>query len=209
MLCPNHRPVRVPKRFACSGRLASFVAASEPMADKVLTVVKRRPGGNAHVMQRFLKLEAHTDISVLDAFEAVVVPALEQRNVLRGRVWGRLVQAEVLLKHDADQGLIQVDQVCLHTGPRYRLLSAPLDLPAPSRGFPRPHSHTHPRRALASCEAQFSDNIKDYLEMGLARVEFTVSQAGVEPRQWLLSQPAWSSYRIPCCRRGATLGGRR
>ena len=47
--------------------------------------------------------------------QRVVVPALEQRNVLRGRVWGRLVQAEVLLKHDADQGLIQVDQVCLHT----------------------------------------------------------------------------------------------
>ena len=65
------------------------------MAGKVLTVVKRRPGGNAHVLQKFLQLEAHEGISVLDAFEAVVVPALEQKKLLRGRDWGSLLQAEI------------------------------------------------------------------------------------------------------------------
>ena len=111
---------------------ADILQRSERMAGKVLTVVKRRPGGNAHVLQKFLKLDAHEDISVLDAFEAVVVPALEQKNLLPGRDWGRLLQAEVMLKHDASQGLIEVEQVCLRPRPRLALCTTrPLIFPSP------------------------------------------------------------------------------
>ena len=102
------------------------------MAGKVLTVVKRRPGGNTPLIQKFLRLDPHEDISVLDAFDQVVVPALEQKKLLRGRDWGSLLQAEIVLKHDANQGLIDVDQVCLR--PRHRLAlctARPLIFPSP------------------------------------------------------------------------------
>ena len=118
--------------FLTSQAEAGILQRSERMAGKVLTVVKRRPGGNAHLLQKFLKLEAHEDISVLDAFEAVVVPALEQKNLLPGRDWGRLLQAEVMLKHDASQGLIEVEQVCLRPRPRLALCTTrPLIFPSP------------------------------------------------------------------------------
>ena len=136
--------------FLASQAEAGILQRSERMAGKVLTVVKRRPGGNAHVLQKFLKLEAHEDISVLDAFEAVVVPALEQKNLLRGRDWGSLLQAEVMLKHEASLGLIEVDQVSPPSPSPCSLHRQTLDLPEPSRapltGHSSPSQPHSPRR---------------------------------------------------------------
>ena len=40
--------------------------------------------------------------SVEQSFDLLVVPALQAKNLLVGRDWGRLVQCEVLLKNDSD-----------------------------------------------------------------------------------------------------------